>query len=264
MGRKRPRDRIHLIHFKPEAAQAQLRVLRSAGFSPVCTEFRPDLVRHLANKPPAAVIIDLTRLPASGRDVGVLLRRAKGTRDIPLVFAGGGPEKVARVRAVLSDAEFSGWDTIGTALRRAIRMVASAPVVPASALAGYSGTPLLRKLGIEAGTTVRLVNAPANIASILGPLPAGVSLATGRGDRDLTLWFVTSRSQLERRVGTIAGLLRGGHLWIAWPKRASGVSTDVTQTDVRRSGLAHGLVDFKICAIDAVWSGLKFVARAGK
>ena len=124
---------------------------------------------------------------------------------------------------------------------------------------GYSATPLPRKLGIKPGARVRLSGAPDGFT--LGELPDGVQFRSS-GQLDLMLAFFDSRSELQKRLaGMRSSLDPAGALWIAWPKRASGVSTDLTENLVRELGLAAGLVDNKVCAIDAVWSGLRFVYR---
>jgi hypothetical protein len=130
--------------------------------------------------------------------------------------------------------------------------------------AGYSGTPLPRKLGIKEGHRVGLVSAPETFAATLGELPEGVSLVRGRlrGPLDVVVAFFTERHELERRLARLIGLIdRAGGLWIAWPKRASGVASDVSENVVRELGLAAGLVDNKVCAIDETWSGLRLVVR---
>jgi hypothetical protein len=126
--------------------------------------------------------------------------------------------------------------------------------------AGYSGTPLPRKLGIKAGSTLLLVNAPADFARTLGPLPDNVRVVT-RATRpvDIAVWFVTSCREIDRSIAKAATWAQG--LWVAWPKKTSGVDTDVNENLVRDAGLAHGIVDYKVCAIDATWSGLKFAKR---
>jgi len=133
------------------------------------------------------------------------------------------------------------------------------------ATAGYSGTPLPRKLGIKDGHRVGLVHAPAEFEMTLGALPDGVSLHRGlRGSApyDVIVCFVRSRAELAKQfTGAAKRLAQNGGLWIAWPKKASGVATDVGEADVRAVGLAAGLVDNKICAVDATWSGLRFVIR---
>jgi hypothetical protein len=136
------------------------------------------------------------------------------------------------------------------------------PVVSASKLAGYSGTPLPKKLGIKTGATVVLVGAPDDFEATLGPLPEAVTLRRrARGPCNLLLWFVTERKDLERHITRMADLAGAGGMWICWPKKASGQKSDLTDNVVREVGLAAGLVDFKVCAVDATWSGLRFARR---
>ena len=133
-----------------------------------------------------------------------------------------------------------------------------------SASAGYSGTPLPRKLGIKPGQRIAVLGAPPAFGDALGELPEGVdSPRTAlRGPLDLVVAFFIERQELERRLPRlIAALDPAGALWIAWPKRASRVETDLTEDVVRALGLAAGVVDVKVCAIDATWSGLKLVVR---
>jgi len=125
----------------------------------------------------------------------------------------------------------------------------------------YSDTPLPRKLGIREGSRVLLVGAPAGFD--LGALPAGVEIRTrARGPLDVAVLFVTRRAHLERRFVGLAGALEpAGRLWVAWPKKASGLQTDVTFEVVQRTGLSAGLVDNKSASIDAAFQGLQFVHR---
>lgn len=127
--------------------------------------------------------------------------------------------------------------------------------------AGYSGTPLPKKLGIKPEITVGLVDAPDGFEGLLAPIPDGAVLKRQpRKACDLVIWFTRSASDL-RRIRAIAKLAATG-LWIAWPKKASGVPCDMNENDVRRVGLENGLVDYKIAAIDATWAGLKFAHRS--
>ena len=131
-------------------------------------------------------------------------------------------------------------------------------------MAGYSGTPLPKKLGIKDGSRLALVSAPDDfLESTLEPLPDQVELrARARGPLDVIVFFTKSRADLERRFGRLAAALQpAGALWIAWPKRSSGVATDLTEDVLREVGLPQGLVDTKVCAIDDTWSGLRFVIR---
>ena len=130
--------------------------------------------------------------------------------------------------------------------------------------AGYSGTPLPKKLGIKPGQRIAFLDAPAAFADALGELPDGVDepRTSARGPLDLVVAFFTERRRVQQRLPRlIAALDSAGALWIAWPKRAARVDTDVTEDVVRELGLAAGVVDVKVCAIDATWSGLKLVIR---
>jgi len=131
-------------------------------------------------------------------------------------------------------------------------------------VAGYSGTPLPAKLGIKPGARLALVCAPDGfLETALAPLPDAVEVRTrAHGPLDTIVFFTTSRAQLERRFGGLAHALDpAGALWIAWPKRSSGVETDLTEDTLRDVILPQGLVDTKVCAIDQTWSGLRFVIR---
>jgi hypothetical protein len=128
-------------------------------------------------------------------------------------------------------------------------------------LAGYSGTPLVKKLGIKASTTLALVSAPPAFRDELAGLPPDVRIVTRASPgAPLTVWFVRSRRDLDDRIAAMAAAMGGG-LWIAWPKKASGITSDLTENLVRAAGLSHGLVDYKVCAVNHVWSGLKFARR---
>ncbi len=133
----------------------------------------------------------------------------------------------------------------------------SVPVQAPPSSAGYSRTPLAKKLGIHEGATVALVGAPAALA--IPDLPPGATVRrSARCRSDVTLWFLKSAGELSKRIGEMSKRAEEGALWICWPKRASGVRSDVTEHAVRAAGLANGLVDFKIAAIDETWSGLRF------
>ena len=132
------------------------------------------------------------------------------------------------------------------------------------ASAGYSGTPLARKLGIKPEARLGLIAAPGGFDETLGDLPPGVGVRRRLGGRpfDVIVAFPRRRSDLERLLPALAAALDpAGGLWIAWPKRSSGVQTDVTEDTVRSVALAAGLVDNKVCAIDETWSGLRCVVR---
>ena len=130
-------------------------------------------------------------------------------------------------------------------------------------MAGYSETPLAKKLGIKEGARVVLANAPKGFGSELGDLPPSVCFVTRSGKPvDIVLLFAKSESSLKKDFVKMAkSLSPSGMLWVAWPKKSSGVPTDLSFNHVQRVGLEAGLVDVKICAVNDVWSGLKFVYR---
>ena len=129
-------------------------------------------------------------------------------------------------------------------------------------MAGYSGTPLVKKLGIKAGFNIMFVNAPRGFSDEVD-LPPGVTIySRSRGPLDFAHLFVKSEKELRRNFSDYAKKLNAtGMIWVSWPKKSSGVTTDLSENTVRAIGLAAGLVDVKICAVDDVWSGLKFVFR---
>jgi hypothetical protein len=129
--------------------------------------------------------------------------------------------------------------------------------------AGYSGTPLIKKLGIKSGYTIAILNPPADYDQTLGELPHDVTQADTLNETlDFVHFFTKDRAELEAEFPHLKAALKpNGMLWVSWPKKASKVPTDVSDSVVRDIGLANGLVDVKVAAIDATWSGLKFVYR---
>lgn len=258
----RPRRRVRVIHWSAEEARSFAARLGRAGYDVEAGPVDPEALRALKASPPDAIVIDLSRLPSSGRDVALGCRSSKALRHVPIVFVEGEPAKVERIRTLLPDAVYSRWTALARDLPRALTSSPESPVVPASVLAGYSGTPLPRKLGIKTGSHVVLLDAPADFTRTLGELPGDVSFGRAlRGEFHLVVCFVTSRRALAARFAQVASATPRDGVWMAWPKQASGVATDVTQPVVREMGLVTGLVDDKVCAIDATWSGLRFRRR---
>jgi CheY-like chemotaxis protein len=258
-------SRVRLIHWNAAEAAERAARLRAAGYRVEFEMLTPEGLRELRANPPHAVVIDLSRTPSHGRDVGLGLRSYKATRHVPLVFVEGDREKVARLKELLPDAVYTTWSRIRGSLKRAIAEPPRDPAVPGSVLAGYSGTPLTKKLGIKVNSLVALIGAPPGFEKTLGKLPDGVTLRRRAGGRaDLIIWFSKSCKDLESRIGRVAERVGRDGLWIAWPKKSSRKAADLSQAEVRRIGLAAGLVDYKVCAIDATWSGLKFTRKKGK
>jgi hypothetical protein len=255
-------QRVRLIHWKESEAEEKIESLKNAGYKVESSLLDPDSMRQMRQDPPAAFVIDLSRLPSQGRDFALGIRINKASRNVPLVFVGGELAKVKGIKELLPDAVYTQWDQIDEPLRKAIDSPPTNPIVSDSVMAGYSGTPLPKKLGIKENAVVALVNAPNGIQETLGELPEGAVLRSGlQSIGDLTLWFVCSRAELEKGMRKMVDFGESAGLWIIWPKKSSGMESDLTQNIVRKIGLASGLVDFKISAIDKIWAGLRFTKR---
>lgn len=255
-------DRLRLIHWNSAEAERRAWFLIASGYEVDWQSFvGPASLRELRDDPPAAVVID-PRLPSQGRDVALSIRQYKTTRRIPLVFTGGDPEKVRRIHELLPDALYTNWEEIPHVLKDAVNRSPQEFLKPASIFAGYARAPLAKKLGIKPGTRLLLVDAPPEILRILGELPQGVILTKETLPApDITLWFCQSGQELESKIVGMAELGHKGGLWIIWPKKTSAIKSDLSQPDVRKIGLATGLVDFKVCSIDETWTGLRFTRR---
>jgi len=253
---------VRLIHWKPAEVLDEVENLRSAGYEVAHEVLSPSSFQEMREKAPDAVVIDLSRIPSQGRDVGLGIRKYKDTRHVPLVFVEGNPDKVKRVQELLPDAVYTTWDRILDGLKQAIAHPPEVPVVPASTMAGYLGAPLHKKLGIKPNMVVYLIDAPEGFEKSIPELPEGVSFVRNAPKQnDLAIWFIKSQKELKGRINQVKLQIGKGGLWIAWPKKASGVTSDLSQAVVRKRGLASGLVDYKVCSIDKTWSGLKFALR---
>ena len=255
--------RVLVVHWNEAEACERVQRLERAGFQAVPFFRSGDVegLHALLASPPDAVVIDLTRQPSYGRDFGIHFRSRKSLRSVPLVFIAGDAEKTAQVRTLLPDAVFTTWPRIRTAVERALRNKPEKPAAP-GVFAGYSGTPLPKKLRIREGSTVALLDAPPDFQQKLKPLPAGVQFRNKQAGASVILLFVKRVKTLERQLAAVAPEMREGRtLWLIWPKKTSGVASDLNQQVVRSMGLAIGLVDYKVCAVDETWTGLAFAVR---
>ncbi|MEZ4410097.1 MAG: hypothetical protein R3A52_27015 [Polyangiales bacterium] len=249
---------VRLIHWNATEAKARIKQLRAAGHAVTYTAVDGGgQTRGLADDPPELVLIDLTRMPSHGRSVGVMLRQKKSTRRLPLLFVGGADEKVARVRETLPDAAYCGWDEVASAIPAAIASAPRQPKVPKGLGGAMTDTPLWKKLGFTDGSRAVTHGAPMGFVDLLGDLPKGAAVVE-RGEGDLHLWFVRAGEDLEADVLRMAELAGTSPLWIAWPKKSSGVESDLNAALVIGAGRAAGRVDCKLCAIDATWSAVQF------
>lgn len=265
IARMSPREnvRIAYLHWHPEEAAERAERLAEAGYEVrAFASAEGAVMQELRAGAFAAIAIDLGRLPSHGRAVALALRGAAATRAIPLFFFAGDAEKTEQLRAELPEAAFGSWESWRSALRRAIAAPPASPGLPRSS-SGPSGTPLWQKLGARPNARVLVIGAPPEFETRFAELPEGTELRQRAGGAfDLGLCFCPSRALLARRWDALVPeLAAGGALWIAWPKKASGVASDLDGELVRAHGLERGLVDTKVCAIDATWSGLRFQRR---
>lgn len=236
------------------------RALKVPGFRVDATPYKSSrLVGQIRDLAPAAVVIDLDKTPSHGRAVAIVLRSSKSTNQIPIVFAGGAPEKVERLRGELPGSVFTDWNNVERALKQAIRNGPQAPVP--NYMRQFYGSPLPKKLGLK--DEVALINPPDGFEEQLGELEDGVRLKPAMSRQtNLAIWFVRSRAEVDDGLDLmVARLPQGRSIWIAYPKRSSRYASDLTQNDLRAVALAIGLVDYKICSIDADWSAMKFTRK---
>jgi len=258
--------RIRLIHWNQTEAKQKAQILQSAGYTVNCEPLTPQKLKELKNNPPDAIIIDLTRLPMQGRDIAITIRHNKATRNVPIVFVEGDPQKLAHIKTQLPDATYTEYNQIQTTLKQTLAHPPKVAVVPTSIFEQYKDTPLAKKLGIKPNTTIALINPPPDFEETLGKLPKDTITKTPNEKPDIVIWFTKTWKDLETDITKITTpLTPAAKLRIAWPKKqATEIVTDLTQATVRKKGLAHGLVDYKICAINKTWSALLFTKRKTK
>ncbi len=257
--------RIVLIHANAAEGLERVQALKEAGFeAETAPAINRSQMQELRERTPDAFLIDLSRVPSQGQAIAVWLRQQKELRRTPIIFVGGTQEKLERAHQFLPDVPAAGWEEILPALREAIAHPPENPVVPGT-FDGYSGTPLPKKLGIKPGVSIALLDAPEGFEHQLKPLPDDVQLSRGLPGGTsayVILLFARSLADLAEKFPAAASALgKGGRLWIVWPKRTSGIQSDLSERNVREFGLAAGFVDYKISAIDQTWSGLCFARR---
>ena len=166
---------VRLVCWNQDLSQERARFLEAAGIRVDASTLNPGgLIGRLKENMPSAVLIDLDRLPSHGREVAVALRNSKSTRHLPLVFAGGAKEKIARVRRELPDAFFTPWNSAPQVLKKALNRAPIAPVRPTPHMQRYAGSSLAKKLGFKANMKVALLGASDEFQETLGDLPEGV------------------------------------------------------------------------------------------
>lgn len=233
---------------------------RACGFEPQYDDVAfSELVKLVRRTPPAVIVIDLTRLPAQGREAALALRRAGYSRHIPLVFVDGPPVKVAAIRAQLPDALWTARENLCDALSAALANRPENPVVPPTVMERYRARTTAQKLGVQAGFTVGVIDPPREYAAILGEMPEGVTLTEDSAAiQPVTLWFLHEPDAYRASLRRMRAIAAKTRLWLLWPK---GAKNGLTQYAVRAAALEAGLVDYKICAVSGKWSGMLFARR---
>jgi CheY-like chemotaxis protein len=252
---------VRFIHWKPAEAQPRIEALEASG---CCVLYDvPDgssILTKIRARLPDAILIDLTRAPSHGHAVGTALRQSRSTRSIPIIFVEGDPDKVARIRVELPDATYTVWSKIRSSLRNALKRRTEDPVVPPSLVQRYAATPLARKLGVKPGMTIAVFDAPEGFDAAVRDFPTDITWHEDRArGANLIFCFAATLDALESHLGASAGA--GVPLWLFWPKRASGMDSDITQFAVRATASEFGLVDYKVCSFDKTWSGFLLSKR---
>ncbi len=275
--------RLFYVHWHKDEALETVRRLRAVGHKmDYHWSTGEEAWRLLKDAPPDALVVSLARLPSHGRAVAEVVNQSKRLRELPIIFVGGEPEKVAATRAKFPRAAFCPESELEKLLKKVQPFIAPDPTTKrkaatappksnsnksrvAAPTAGYSGTPLPQKLGIKTNHRIALINSPPDFRRTLGELPPGVNIVHALNDgqeHNVIVYFTKSRAELAKRFKDLSCRIEpAGGLWISWPKKTSGVATDLTEDVVRAIGLKAGLVDVKVCAVDETWSGLKFVIR---
>jgi hypothetical protein len=253
--------RVRLFHWRAEEAKPVIALLRAAGYT---VEYPGDKAngnwRSLRENPPLAAIIDLTRLPSHGRYVAAEMRATKSLRHIPIVFLDGDPGKVERIRKELPDAVYTSRGRLMAALKR-VKPLAD-PVTPPRMMNRTDRT-AAEKLGIKAGARVAVIDPPADYVRVLGKLPKDVSIEEDPdGPLPLTLWFVREPEGYLAGLGPMRKLAGASRIWIVYPKQQGRkAGSGLTQGLIREAALSVGLVDYKVCSVNEVWTGLLFTLK---
>ncbi len=252
--------RVRVVHWKEPEAGPLLDACRAAGhdveYDPADLPATSKTIRHTL---PEALVIDLSRRPAAGRELAFAIRQTKYTRQIPLIFVDGDPEKVKTLRSYLPDAVYTPLKRVAAGIKAARKQAITKPAAPPTVMERYGVRTTAQKLGVKENSKVGVFNAPRDSWKILGELPAGVKLEEEPDEiHPVTLWFVDDPREYEAALRRKSLLARRTKLWVIWRK---GSTNGLTGNFVREAAIGAGLVDYKICAVDAQWSGMVFAAR---
>jgi CheY-like chemotaxis protein len=250
--------RVRFVHWNGNEAAPMKQSLISAKFQVEHDPaFSTALMRQWRENPPSAFVIDLSRLPARGREIAIALRQSPKTRHVPIVFCDGAPEKVKSIRDALPDATYCrGAELVKTL--KAVKPLEN-PLKPVDMMNRYGSRTTAQKLGIKRGSTITLVDPPRNVNSVMGDLPGDTKFIEQGGS--VTLCFVHSIDGLRVDMSRMARFAAQTKLWCLWRKKTASNHDGVTEPLVRETGINVGLVDYKICSVDSTWSAMAFAPK---
>jgi CheY-like chemotaxis protein len=255
-------SRIRLVHWNAEDAAPILETLRRAGFEVDYSAQTQEILPGIRKSPPDAVVIDLSKLPSHGREIAIWLRGQKNTRTVPILFLDGESAKVAIVRQKLPDAYYCELARLIPAVKKCLKRQPTNPVVPAQMMERYGLRTTAQKLGISGGSRVAVIDAPRDYARVIGKLPEDVEFGEQSWEGcAVTLWFVERPEALLAAMPGMRKAAAKSKLWVAWPKKAARKDSLLSETLIRETGIGNGLVDYKICSLNATWSGLCFALK---
>jgi hypothetical protein len=257
--------RVRLFHWKAAESAPVIALLRSAGYT---VEYSDQFAEFRAARkdPPAAFVIDLTRMPSAGREVAVALRGGKATRNVPIVFVDGEAEKVAATRRVIPDAAYTTRPKLASALKSAIAKPPKHPFVPTQMMDRFAGRSVVQKLGITPKMKVAVVDGPAGYQKALDGLPEGVALEDCASDGMLPaagmyLWFLHDPGIFQDSLRSLRAVTGRSRVWVLWRKgKRDGLDGNV----IRHAILEIGLVDYTICSFSDAWSAMAIARKKQK
>jgi hypothetical protein len=259
------RRRVVLLHWKQEELR-ELKI-RIKGFTvdayaPVSGEGLKGLVEK---NPPDALLICLDRLPSNGHAVGYHYRSRKATRGIPIVFVGGLPEKVEKVRVSLPNVYFCAWDKVTETLTTAIANPPIAVPPLKRSYAEHTDRPLHEKLGIREGMRIALLGAPAPLEKLVPKIPFEIDVTDQpERDTDIALWFVRRPDDVEDGLSWITGRMAKPRVWIFYPRRKSAATAGgLTWTSLMETAARYSLAQYKVMRLNDDWSGVVFGKSRG-
>lgn len=255
-----PNQRIRLFHWRESESGPLIALLEKAGYEVDYQGEHGVKFASLRQHPTHAVVIDLTRMPSHGRYVAAEIRSRKSLCHLPIVFVDGDPVKLQKIRETVPDAVFVARSKLIVALKKVKPLTSPSPTKPM--MASYVERTVAQKLGITEKMRVAVIDPPRDYGKAIGKLPQGAQLEEEPEETlPLTLWFVRDPETYLDRLAGMRRLCAKSRLWVIYPKCARGRKAGLTQFVVRDAALELGLVDYKICSVDATWTGMLFAVK---